>query len=307
MLDSAHETLLPQSWVAIIRPVKSVAPDASEGRGLLVYRADAVDVLSRADYGVTGKVTRVRLDGTPATHIHTPGGLEVLNYRTWLEQEFPPTVTPGTSDAAPGILSPPPQLPKSPPRIQVLRETVVYAQSERLEVAELPITKPVMESTIELNDLYDGLDPGRWIIVEGERADLRQNPKELVAKNAEAETGQALGIRPSGVRTAELVRVAAVDPIRGTHDTPHSHLTVTPALTHAYKRDTVIIHGNVVLATHGEIRREVLGSGDASKPYQTFALAARSDHVRAGGDAVRSGQHAGAARQRHPVARGRRV
>ncbi|HEX7956816.1 MAG TPA: putative baseplate assembly protein, partial [Pyrinomonadaceae bacterium] len=43
-------------------------------------------------------------------------------------------------------------------------------------------------------------------------------------------------------------------------------------LAYCYKRDTVRIYGNVVRATHGETRNEVLGSGDASKPMQSFPL-----------------------------------
>jgi predicted phage baseplate assembly protein len=43
-------------------------------------------------------------------------------------------------------------------------------------------------------------------------------------------------------------------------------------LAYSYKRDTVTIYGNVVKATHGETRTEVLGSGDGSKPFQHFPL-----------------------------------
>jgi predicted phage baseplate assembly protein len=37
-------------------------------------------------------------------------------------------------------------------------------------------------------------------------------------------------------------------------------------------REKITIYGNVVKATHGETRKEVLGSGDASKPMQAFVL-----------------------------------
>jgi predicted phage baseplate assembly protein len=43
-------------------------------------------------------------------------------------------------------------------------------------------------------------------------------------------------------------------------------------LAYQYKRDTIKIYANVVKATHGETRKQVLGSGDGSQARQTFAL-----------------------------------
>ena len=55
------------------------------------------------------------------------------------------------------------------------------------------------------------------------------------------------------------------DPLRTT-------LTLSVALTSAYDRATCVISANVALATHGETKHEVLGSGDASRAFQTFGL-----------------------------------
>jgi predicted phage baseplate assembly protein len=41
----------------------------------------------------------------------------------------------------------------------------------------------------------------------------------------------------------------------------------------AYQRDTVVVHGNVAAATHGETVHQLLGSGRASEPFQRFTLA----------------------------------
>jgi predicted phage baseplate assembly protein len=43
-------------------------------------------------------------------------------------------------------------------------------------------------------------------------------------------------------------------------------------LAYRYKRDTVVIHGNVARATHGETRTETLGSGNAAEALQRFLL-----------------------------------
>ena len=43
-------------------------------------------------------------------------------------------------------------------------------------------------------------------------------------------------------------------------------------LAHVYDRATVRINANVAAATHGESVKELLGSGDATMPYQSFTL-----------------------------------
>jgi hypothetical protein len=49
-------------------------------------------------------------------------------------------------------------------------------------------------------------------------------------------------------------------------------LEFTEALAYLYDRATVRIYANVARATHGETKREVLGSGQAGQPFQRFVL-----------------------------------
>lgn len=55
-------------------------------------------------------------------------------------------------------------------------------------------------------------------------------------------------------------------------DSPHTTLVLSKELEHTYKRDTVTIYANLVRATNGETRNEVVGSGDASLALQQFSL-----------------------------------
>ena len=140
-----------------------------------------------------------------------------------------------------------------------VRGTTVYAQSEALPLAEEPVTEEVSGSTLELEALYDGLESGRWVIVSGERTDILDEFENPVP----------------GVQASELVMLAGVtqnfDPnLPG--DETHTTLTLANELAYTYKRATLKIYGNVVKATHGETRQEVLGSGDASQTLQTFTL-----------------------------------
>ncbi|MCG7755292.1 MAG: putative baseplate assembly protein, partial [Nitrosomonas sp.] len=55
-------------------------------------------------------------------------------------------------------------------------------------------------------------------------------------------------------------------------DKIHSFIKFAEKLAYCFKRDTVRIYGNVVKATHGETRKETLGSGDGAKALQSFTL-----------------------------------
>jgi hypothetical protein len=81
----------------------------------------------------------------------------------------------------------------------------------------------------------------------------------------------ALAFQPTG-DDAELVSEVAV--VEGVQAGDGSvTLLLQAPLAHVYDRATAEIFGNVARATHGEtVEREVLGSGDGSKPYQKFVL-----------------------------------
>jgi hypothetical protein len=153
----------------------------------------------------------------------------------------------------------------------VIRGSAVFVQSEELELAEValdPVAVPICGAEIPLDRLYDGLEPGRWLVVSGERVD--------VTGEAAAAGGAVTGsVRVPGVPAAELVMLGGV---RQTYDpqeagaTTRSTLILATPLAYCYRRDTVVVHGNVVKATHGATQHDVLGSGDTSRPNQSFPL-----------------------------------
>lgn len=55
-------------------------------------------------------------------------------------------------------------------------------------------------------------------------------------------------------------------------DSLHTAIRFAESLKYCFKRDSVKIHGNVVNATHGETREEILGNGDARQAFQSFEL-----------------------------------
>lgn len=143
-------------------------------------------------------------------------------------------------------------------KISKLRSTKVLAHQVELPLAEEPIEDNISAASIaaahnfiELDGFYDGLRADQQVIISG----------ELVAL--------------PGVPFSDLYRLNLIEQ-KGNPDIPgdktHTFIQLNRELTTAFKRDTVKIYGNVVKATHGETREEVLGSGDSSTALQSFAL-----------------------------------
>lgn len=264
-LDGGFDKIQAESFVVV--DTGAINPDSLRAlelvrSPLLIARAAKTATLSRGAYGLSGKATRIELAALSGT-----------GKAPWLR------IT--NNDSKTG-------------EFQVIRRTVVYAQAELLALTEEPIeedvcppkpppppkpisvsardggstTRPVEAGSdttelsiqaIVLDGVYSELKSGRWVIVEGERTDVLDGDGNPVA----------------GVKGTELAMLAEVvhdydSGIAG--DTAHTRIKLAANLQYCYARDKLTIYGNVVKATHGETRKETLGSGDGSKPLQQFAL-----------------------------------
>jgi hypothetical protein len=333
LLDAVYDKIQPDSWVTIDRP-----PVAGEvGRQLTFHkvigaqtRVASVQANPPASDGYASKVTQLTLD---------PPWLDSLTNRSTVLGS-----------------------------IEVLHGTVVYAQAEPLALVAEPLDRDVAGNTIELDELYAGLNSGRWIIVSGERTDIpnvsgitaselvmlagvtQGEPKEdcvtfptnaggrkvppfsqvfyvtepsfandrLVVGTLQPEVLNRLKSLPQPSVTNQqycepvelapgLIADAYVptqdeikgkfpaferllrDPFPGSlgdDDNPrgvfgwrikspneaHTTLQLANQLAYSYDAATVKIYGNVVKATQGETKNEVLGSGDGSQELQQFTL-----------------------------------
>ncbi|MEU5716805.1 putative baseplate assembly protein [Streptomyces sp. NPDC020403] len=210
-LDSVYDTITVGSWVVIERPRKGSA--GPDG-------IPGDPALGR----VTTRVTSLR------TVVYTDFGItgrgtELTLADPWLDEH--------------DVL------------LSTIRDATVHAGGQALRLADEPLAEDVHGNELELAELYDGLRPGRRLIVSGERTDVPAAP------------------------ATELVTVAGVeqviDPLLpGDH--VHTRLTLTADLVHRYRRATVRVRGNVVAARHGESREEAIGNGNADLAHQTFAL-----------------------------------
>ena len=123
-----------------------------------------------------------------------------------------------------------------------LRETVVFAQSQLLEMAEVPISTHVSGDSITLDCKIDNLSEGQLMVVSGKNVVNGEDGSEIVTLSGTEYIG-------------DLTKIV-----------------FSPALAHTYHRDTVTINANVARATHGETVSEVLGSGNEGESYQKFLL-----------------------------------
>ncbi len=118
------------------------------------------------------------------------------------------------------------------------RDTLAFAQSEELKLAQWPLPDAIAGATVPLANVPDGIQIGQLLAASG-RDSITKKP---------------------------LHEVVTVSAIAG------NVVTVTPPLTHTYERASFAFNANVVPATHGETVKEVLGSGDGTLMFQKFLL-----------------------------------
>ena len=141
--------------------------------------------------------------------------------------------------------------------IALLRTTIAYVESESIKLALEPIASELEtnldeNNEIELDGFLDGLTSGQKLIITGKvpaRFDV-----------VESEVATILGAQQRWLERPG--------------EKPHTVLFLSKGLAHSYDRTSAKIYANTATATHGETRREVIGSGDASKSSQQFALSA---------------------------------
>ncbi|MFO1086040.1 MAG: putative baseplate assembly protein [Reyranellaceae bacterium] len=167
------------------------------GTRIELYRVTGTTEVSRAEFALSAKVTRLELSGEN------------------LEADF----------------------------FGKVRQTTVYAKSDYLPLGLRPVTTAVSGDHVPVEAGTEGLSPGRRLIVRG----LRASDKTPI------------------IVQATLVAVHPVDDKR-------AELEITPPLADDLVRDSVVVHANVALASHGESVTQVLGAGNASKPFQQFEL-----------------------------------
>ncbi len=253
-LDSSYDQILTDSWIVVRTTLTTITAD----QYVVAKVRNPNATILRAKYGTSGKTTHIELADPADTSKNVD----------WLTKKLDDASV-STSPAA------------NDEHFQAIRGTTVYAQSELLELADEPIethvgfnrnaptdsdNDPIQARQIELDNVYDGLESGSWIIVSGERDDISG-----VSGVKATELVMIAGVTQD-VQKIEVIKEGNKEIIDRPGDTTRTTIQLANSLAFSYKRDTVTINANVVRATHGETRSEVLGGGDGSKTLQAFAL-----------------------------------
>lgn len=122
-----------------------------------------------------------------------------------------------------------------------LRETAVFATSEKLALAETPITTDVAGDLLRVDRKVEELAPGRTLILSGTTT--------------------------AGEEASEVLTLLKTEP-----DGDTSKIFFTTSLQHQYQRGSVKLYANVALAAHGETVHQILGSGAAQLSHQRYTL-----------------------------------
>jgi len=123
------------------------------------------------------------------------------------------------------------------------RNTTVFTQSQKLELASKVDESPIRGDFVELEKGVIGIKNGQTVTITGEILDTHG--------------------KPSGKTKTEYKEVREITTKKIYFD---------KKLDNIYVRESVKICANVARATHGETKQEILGSGDPSISQQSFML-----------------------------------
>jgi hypothetical protein len=235
-LDPQSEQIKPESWVVIERPILITEKCQFNGWAYSIHHVQDVKQTTMSALGISSKVSMLDIKEPWLRDLKSNEAFDDLNACTSL-----------------------------------LRQTTAYAQSEELELTEEPIEGSVCGGTdqlLELDGFYEGLESGRWVIVSGEREIAGTSGVRFSELAMLSTVTQDVQLRQHSPGTTGITPPST--PLAG--DKTHSFIKLANKLEYCFKRETVTIYGNVVKATHGETRKEVLGSGDGAKALQSFVL-----------------------------------
>lgn len=196
-LDTVYGEVAADSYIVLARGTFNYpAEPPPAGTVVELFSVIEVSEVSREEFALSGKVTRLSLSGD--------------NYASFSGS---------------------------------VRETSTFVRAEELPLAAYPVADAISGGLIAANVSAVGLNPGRRVIVRG----LQESDGVAIVHNA------------------QLVAAHALDAAR-------CHLEIAPPLSQPLRRQSVVIHANVALSSHGERVAQVLGSGDASRAHQRFEL-----------------------------------
>jgi hypothetical protein len=257
-LDALYPKIAPTGWVVLQQDVE---------RALL--GVDEVKSISRAEFGLSGKVTRVKPDlvfdrarfGLRRTEVYAQ------SEELMLAEEPIHEPVQGNDILLDRFVS----------GLEKGRILVVQGKRMRIKVrARCRVTSDGGETK--------DLDPGETLLVLEPPKDVSSTSYSQQWRLQHADGFE--GMLTASMQDVELVASRKEDELVGEvvvlqeavqHNPEHTkllfqHAVKKNALKRSYDRTTTVIFANVAPATHGETVQEIVGNGDMAQPYQRFTL-----------------------------------
>ena len=290
-LASPEDNVVAGSWIALVSNEDDMGSADLPGY-VELYRAEKVSSMSRTDYGMSSKITRIEIDTTESiSHFALQETLALV-----ASEELP--------------------IHRRPLRYPVFNDTLhlhthidglvpnqylsISGQRQRLKVAPgitgLSLQRedgsnPLNESdSVQLVGIPEKLSRGGTLtkltpeafgtLINGKdsaaRLQLRVIDRDgssgtVISRASDWLWDNDLWDNENDPRVAEIAQIGSSDnDIQNDRD--RTTLTLNAALNNIYRRDSVQINFNVAPANHGETVVEILGNGDARKTDQQFIL-----------------------------------
>lgn len=186
-LDATYDQIKPGSWVAVRRPDIATA---NSGNPIITFHivvsvrtANLATLDPNAATGSTSSSASLSTSGSSSGSTSSGGFAAKVTLLTLDPPWLSDALSPGASAAQTSTT--------------LLRETLVYAQAEPLSLTDEPLDTDIENGSIDLANLYDGLEAGRWVIVSGTRTDI-PNASGVTASELAMIAGVRQGVEAPG-------------------------------------------------------------------------------------------------------------
>lgn len=274
-LDRIYPMIIPGSWLVL-----SVAEEKE------VYKVKSVSEASQTNFTLTAKTTRVELN----PHVANDFKKRLRDIIVYAQSELLEFAEESLMEPVYGSRIPLNELHEElypgqtlivsgrRPRVRVLKyleltlsdgSKIVLKAGDSLQILSAPLLVSASDEKAlepaELADLLSSVTPStlKWHLIDGMGNEgILTADSNLVAPHATDKS------------EPEISEVVFIKGFRDSVITDRYRTTINLAntLANVYDRATVSINANVARATHGETVQEVVGSGDAGRPYQSFTL-----------------------------------
>lgn len=257
-LDAVYQKIIVDSWVVLSLPNDPDAQGGTPKEFQRLYQATRVVEASRADYLLSGKISRVTLNGIDLNEFkESVRTTAALVESEELELAETPLARPVWKEKI--ILNASVKGLQSGRKIIVTGKLLRRLRFKPTPQKQLPSGKFFLLGPPEKSDT--SLDKQIWHVInrEGSKFSVETSVDSITFLTSITETEKAV---------SELAVIDSATAL----DEKHTQLVLTTELVNVYDAGSVVISANIALSTHGETTNEVLGGGDATKSFQRFVL-----------------------------------